>query len=190
MINWISLLMVIAYGIYFSTSKTIREYKSKSSLAKCIPMLLGMTSSITIGLVIAVSIPHLLALSTILSIVLSGIVAFLIGRDLGINGMIEAQSSSVMGAMMGAMLGVMLPSNEVVTMVIAADVIYLISLLGILILLTKEGEPQKQNSLISKKTLYSAVFILNIVFISTLGILQSIDKQEVEVNSITHEHSH
>lgn len=190
MINWISLLMVIAYGIYFGTSKNIRSYKSKSSLAKCIPMLLGMTSSVTIGLVIAVSIPHLLTLSTILSIALSGIIAFLIGKDLGINGMIEAQSSSFMGAMMGAMLGVMLPSNEVLIMVIATDVIYLISLLVILMLLTKEGEPKVQNRLISKKTIYSAIFLLNIVFISTIGILQSIDKQEVEMNSTPHEHSH
>lgn len=187
MINWISLLMVIAYSIYFSTSRTVREHISKSSLAKCIPMLLSMTSSVTIGLIIAIWIPHLLAISTIFSIMLSAIIAFLIGRVFGISGIIDAQSSSFMGAMMGAMLGVMLSTSEVVTMVIAADIIYLISLLAIMLLVTKV---EKQKKLNSKIVIYYTVFILSITFISTIGVLQSVTKEQVEIQPTVHKHSH
>lgn len=190
MINWISLLMVIAYSIYFSTSRSVREHISNSSLAKCIPMLLGMTSSVTIGLIIAIWIPHLLAISTIFSIMLSAIIAFLIGRVFGISGIIEAQSSSFMGAMMGAMLGVMLSTEEVVTMVIAADVIYLISLLAVLLLLMNGKEQKPQKKLNSKVIIYSTVFILSLTFISTIGFLQSLSKAEVEHTPNVHNHSH
>ena len=47
----------------------------------------------------------------------------------GISGIIEALAASFMGAMMGAMLGDMIPENRQTFMMIAMDIIYVVTVI-------------------------------------------------------------
>lgn len=189
MLQITSLLMVFGYSIYFylayrSTIKNDNHYFSK-----CIPMVLGMTSSVTIGLVIAMWIPQMLAISTILSIILGIITSYLIGNGFGISGIIEAQASSYMGAMMGAMLGVMLSAQEMIAMVIAMDILYLISFYSMILLLTKELVVHRQEVIKSKSVYFYLTFLLSLVVIGSMGVLQ-IDFSTGEPDTVVHSHHH
>lgn len=144
MLSTVSLLMVLGYSIYFFLSLRSKDHEVTSSLAKCIPMILGMTSSTVIGLVMGYGMPQMLAVSTILSIVISAGIAILLGAGFGISGVIEAQASSLMGAMMGAMLGAMLSAGEIALMVMAMDVMYLVSISSMMLLMAK-GSIKKQD---------------------------------------------
>ncbi|PKG24870.1 hypothetical protein [Niallia nealsonii] len=185
-----SLLMVISYSIYFFLTSRKNFDKTNSTITRCIPMLLGMTGSVTIGLAVALWIPDRLALATVASIVISAIVAILIGLPFGINGIIEAAASSFMGAMMGAMLGVMLASSEVVFMVFAIDFIYLISFYLMLLMKTKESLSKQQIVLKSKKAPFYLAFSFNLFLIGAIALVESIDfdTSQQEKETMTHNH--
>ncbi len=185
----VSLLMVVGYSIYFLINSRAKDHKVNSSLAKCIPMMLGMTGGTTIGLVIASWIPDRLAVSTILAIVFSMGTAFLVGAGFGLSGLIEAQASSLMGAMMGAMLGVMLSADEMILMVMAMDAIYLVSIYAMILMLSKDSMARKQSVLKSKPASFYVTFLLSICLIGTVGILQK-ENIKVEVDTMHHNHEH
>ncbi|TWE01093.1 hypothetical protein FB550_106147 [Neobacillus bataviensis] len=187
MLLMVSLIMVLVYSTYFFVSS--RSEKGNGTLSNCVPMILGMTSSITIGLVIAILLPKMLAVTTILSIIVSAGIACLIGSRFGVRGIIESQASSLMGAMMGAMLGVMLAANEITLMVMTMDVIYLVSICLMMLLLSKDSMVKKQNIFKSKPATFYLVFLLSICLIGITGFLQKEDTQ-VEVNTMSHMHEH
>ncbi|MFJ8256561.1 hypothetical protein ACIQ4Z_04685 [Peribacillus asahii] len=190
MLTSVSLLMVIGYSLYFSFSSYPTNCKENHSWVKCIPMILGMTGSLTVGLVIGTWMPDRLAVTTILSIVLSSILGSFIGRRFGINGFIEAQSSSLMGAMMGAMLGVMLKPNEVNIMIITMDLIFLISVFSILLGLANRQLKKKKPILKSKSASFYVFFLINVCLICFLPILQTIDTKGTTDKIDSSEHSH
>ncbi|GKU81965.1 hypothetical protein [Niallia sp. NCCP-28] len=170
-----SLLMVISYSIYFFLTSRKNFDKTNSSVARCIPMLLGMTGSVTIGLAIGLWMPDRLAFATVFSIVISAIAAILIGHPFGINGIVEAAASSFMGAMMGAMLGVMLASSEIVFMMFTMNFLYLISFYLILLMKTNESLSKKQIVFKSKKAPFYLAFSFNLFLIGAIGLVESID---------------
>jgi len=185
MLEFISLFMVVVYSIYFFLRFRMVQ---TNSLSRCAPMLLGMTGSVTIGLIAGVLFPDLLAFSTILSIVISAGIAFLIGIGFGMNGLIEAQSSSLMGAMMGAMLGVMLSANEIVFVIISIDMIYLLNFYWIHFLLEKHTTVPKQSNL--KKNLLTLMhigFLFSICLTGLMGMIQT-DDEKMEEEIIPHHH--
>lgn len=184
-----SLIMVLGYSAYFYKTTRGRNTKIVSSLSKCVPMALGMTSSVTVGLVIAAWIPQMLALSTILSILFSAIIALFIGVGFGINGIIEAQASSMMGAMMGAMLGVMLAPEEMIIMLAVMDLVYLVSFYLLTWALMKSFVDKKERVLHRKSAIYYMTFVLSVSVICTIGFLQATgDGDSTEEETITHHH--
>ncbi|MDQ0272678.1 hypothetical protein [Cytobacillus purgationiresistens] len=188
MLLFITFLMVLSYSIYFFISTRAKNNAVKKTFSKCIPMVLGMTGSLTIGLVVALWIPQM-GLSTIIAILMSAAIATLIGRPFGINGMVEAQSASLMGAMMGAMLGIMLAPSEITLMIIAMDIIYLLSVFSMMLLISKELKVK--NVLKSKSAPFYLSFLLSISIICTIGILQTNNpNDQIEIDEPTTEHQH
>lgn len=189
MTGLISLVIVGVYSVHFywKLRKTIFP---QSMLTKCIPMLLAMTSSLTIGLIMGIWMSELLAVSTILSVILSAVISLLIGAGFGVNGHIDAQSSSLMGAMMGVMLGVMLSPSETTLMIIAMDLIYLISFYAVIWILEKSSNIK--NKLHLKSRSFQVLYIVSIIIIGisgTLEIVSNIHTNKVE-NIINHHHDH
>lgn len=176
MLGILSLLVVFGYSFYFFRHMQTRGRTTKSHhpYAKCIPMVLAMTSSLTIGLVIAIWLPQQLAVGTLLAIGVSAASVLLMSWGFGFSGRIEAQSSSLMGAMMGVMLGVMLSTSEITLMVVGVDLIYLISIFAMTLLLTK-AEIHHQNPtksiLRSKSSIFYLFFLLSISSIVTMGFV-------------------
>lgn len=185
MLLTINIMLIVGYSVYFSFASRVKGEATSGAAAKCIPMLLGMTSSLTVGLVIALLMPDKLALSTIISIVLSAGAAYLIGKNYGINGLIEAQASSLMGAMMGAMLGVMLSSDEGTLMILAMDGIYLASLYGARVWQAKEN----QALLNQKLTPLFITICLSFCLVAAAGFLQS-TVPEAPADESSHDHMH
>lgn len=193
----VSLIMVLGYSAYFYNTNRRLNDKIASPLSKCVPMALGMTSSIIVGLVIAAWIPQMLALSTILSIFLSALIALLIGTGFGINGIIEAQASSMMGAMMGAMLGVMLIPEEMVIMIAVMDLVYLVSLHLLTWALMKSFIDKSEAVYPRRPAIYYTTFVLSVSIICTIGFLQATsdgsptaEKEIITHDANEHEHQH
>jgi len=162
-----SFIMVFGFSIYFYICYSLKKKNENSPVSKCVPMMLGMTSSLTIGLVLASWLPHRLVGAAILSVLVSAGLAFSIGKGFGISGIMEAQSASLMGALMGAMLGVMLSGNEITLMILAMDFFYLVSIFTVLLLLTKNSEGKKQ----TQPAAVYLVFLLAAGLVGTVGIL-------------------
>lgn len=190
MINGISLLMVILYIISFGLSQKLKKFKLDSPYASCIPMFLSMTSSVTIGLLLAVWFPGFFALMTVLAIILSAALAVFSGKDFGVKGIMEAQASSLMGAMMGTMLGVMLTGIEAILMILAMDFLFLISVYFVLLLLTKDTVTSNPAAFKGKLKVFSAFFIMNIILISTVGFAETMSSEQGELDTSIHNHSH
>lgn len=187
----ISLLMVFGHSIYFYILSKSKKQNSNSSLATCIPMVLGMTSSVAIGLMTAIYFSKMLAVSTILSIILSAVLAFAIGHGFGLRGILEAQAASLMGSMMGAMLGVMLSANEITMMVVAVDLIYLGSMYSMILLLNKDSSITKQSVLKSKSPFFYLTMVVSVVVIVAVALLQIDSTKVIEVETIKqHHHMH
>lgn len=180
-----NVMLIAGYSVYFSFASRGKREGASGAAAKCIPMLLGMTSSLTLGLVTALLMPDKLALSTIVSIVLSAGAAYLIGKNYGLNGLIEAQASSLMGAMMGAMLGVMLSSNEGTMMVLAMDIIYLASLYGARVWQAKEN----QALLNQKLSPLLITMCVSFCLVAAAGFFQSVSTKAPAEES-SHDHMH
>ncbi len=190
MLTICSFLIVIISSLYFSIfTRPATSCQENQTLNKCIPMLLAMTSSLTIGLLIGILLPNQLALATIFSILLSAVLAVFIGRKFGTNGLIEAQSSSLMGAMMGAMLGVMLSPDEVTLMVAAMDFLFLISVFFAL-LLTNGSLEKKRHLFKHKPASFYWFFLLNVCFLCSLVILQWLDMNTTPTETTPSEHVH
>ena len=117
-------------------------------------MMVGMTSSVAIGLMKTVLFSKMLAVSTILSFILNAVVPIFIGKGFGLRGILEAQATCLMGSMMGTMLGVMLSANEMTMMVVAMDLIYLGSLYSMMLLLNKDSNITIQSVLKRKSPFF------------------------------------
>jgi glucan phosphoethanolaminetransferase (alkaline phosphatase superfamily) len=179
MLLLISTIMIVAYTIYFCIyAETKKQYVSPTS-GKCISMSLGMVSSTTIGLILALLFPGELAFSTVLSIAVSFIAAFFIGKIFGLSGIIEAMAASFMGAMMGAMLGDMLPENREAFMIIAMDIIYLISVIFLMLMMNKEAV--KENQML-KKAKIAPIFLSLVISLSVIGIAATMESSTQGVN--------
>jgi hypothetical protein len=169
MLLGISGIMIVVYTIYFNRVAQAKKPDFQSGLGRCIAMAIGMISGIALGLIVAIQIPQLLAVSTLLSILLSTAVVYFIGKPFGMTGIIDSLSSSLMGAMMGAMLGAMLHSPWTDVMVSAIDAIYLITVISLGLLLTKDHQKNEK-----KKPIYFLVtLILPLFIIGTVAFLQS-----------------
>lgn len=186
----VSLLMVMGYSLYFFLAFHKNVNEANGSFTRCIPMLLGMTGSVTIGIVVALWMPDQLAFATIASILISAIAATLIGFPFGMNGIIEALASSFMGAMMGAMLGVMLASSEIIFMVFAMDFLYLISFYFMLLMKTKESSSRRKIVFKSKKAPFYLAFSFNLFLIGALCLVESIDFDRPKQEQETMNHNH
>lgn len=184
-----SFLIVIISIFYISLFNRSNSCTTNPALSKCIPMLLGMTSSLTIGLLFGVLLPKQLAVATVLSIVFSAFLSIFIGKKFGMNGLIEAQSSSLMGAMMGAMLGVMLSPNEVTLMIAVMDVLFLISIFFAL-LLTNSFSAKKKLLFQHKPDSFYWLFLLNVCFLCSLIIMQLLDTDTKPSETEPSEHVH
>lgn len=184
-----SIVMVLGFSLYLYVTYGLKKENESSPLSKCVPMMVGMTSSLTVGLIIAIWMPQMLAGATILSVLISAGNAFLIGKGFGMSGMLEAQSSSIMGAMMGAMLGVMLSENEITLMVIAMDLIYLVSIFSVM-LLSATNAAGKQSLLKSKPASFYLAFLIVAGLIGTTAILD-LEHAEPETETMIHmNHNH
>jgi hypothetical protein len=163
-----SLLIVLTFSIYFYVSTKSADHDRLKSLGKCVPMVLGMTSSVTVGLVMGIWIPSLLAIATIFSIIISSCLSFFFVKRFGQNGIIEAQASSFMGAMMGAMLGVMLTTPlEIVIMLIASQLFFIISTTVMIVLLNKDTTKKRVRS---KRIEYFALIVLSLSVIGGMSV--------------------
>lgn len=185
----ISTIMIIVYTIYFCIHAKQKKQYVSPALGKCISMSLGMVSSTMIGLILALLIPGELAYVTVLSIVVSNIVAYFIGGFLGESGIIEAMAASFMGAMMGAMLGEMIPENRQMFMIIAMDIIYLVTVISLVYMMYREAVKGNQmKGTMSVQLLLSLILFLSMIsFVATLegGIQDVYKKPEIKV-----EHQH
>lgn len=185
----ISSALIVAYTILFSRYTASKKQLVSASTGKCISMSVGMVSSTMIGLMLSMLIPGELAYTTILSIIISSVCSYFTGKHFGINGMIETLSASFMGAMMGAMLGDMTPANRQTFIIVAMDIIYLLSILSLLFTINKEAV--KQDEL--QKTKLTPIFVSMILSISVLGIaviLEANAKAADDVPEMNHQHQH
>ena len=189
MLLFMSSIMIIAYTVYFCIHIAAKKQYVSAISGKCISMSLGMVSSTIIGLILALLLPGELAYSTVLSIVVSCIVAFFIGSHFGSSGIIEAMVASFMGAMMGAMLGDMMPENREVFIIIAMDIMYLISVMSLMLMVNKETV--KENHMKGTKV---TPFLLSLVLsLSVIGLAATLEvnAQDVkETPEVSHDHNH
>ncbi|WP_112179793.1 MULTISPECIES: hypothetical protein [Paraliobacillus] len=187
-----SLITVILFSFFFYLSIKSASSESIKSLGKCVPMVLGMTSSVTIGLIIGVWIPDFLAIATIAAITVSSLVSFLFVKRFGINGIMEAQAASFMGAMMGAMLGVMLTSTTEVVLMLVASILFFIVSVGIMIALLNKKSGQKV-VLFTKRIEFYVLLVLTVSVIGALGVHEiskegSTDQENMEEEMLEHSH--
>ena len=174
----ISTVMIIAYTIYFCMYAKTKKQNVSPTLGKCISMSLGMVSSTMIGLILALFVPGELAYTTILSIVVSNIVAYFIGELFGVSGVIEAMAAGFMGAMMGAMLGEMIPVNRQDFIIIAMDIIYLVTVISLMFMMNKVAV--KGNRM--KGTIAAPLFLSLILFLSMIGLAAALEGGTQDVN--------
>ena len=191
MLVLISSAMIVVYTIFFSIHIASKKQCVSPSTGKCISMASGMVSSTMIGLILALLMPGELAYSTVLSIIVSGVFTFFIGKHFGASGIIEALSSSFMGAMMGAMLGDMTPENRQTFIIVAMDIIYLLSIISLMFMVNKEVV--KQNAMIKNKL--TPLLLSLVVSISVLGIVVTMEtrphvKVDVPEMNMNHQHQH
>ncbi|MED3963339.1 hypothetical protein [Niallia taxi] len=185
----ISSAFIVAYTILFSIYTASKKHLVSASTGKCISMGVGMVSSTMIGLMLSILIPGELAYTTILSIFISSVCSYFTGKHFGINGMIETLSASFMGAMMGAMLGDMTPANRQTFIIVAMDIIYLLSILSLLFTINKEAV--KQDAM--QKTKLTPIFVSMILSISVLGIaviMEANAKAADDALEMNHQHQH
>jgi glucan phosphoethanolaminetransferase (alkaline phosphatase superfamily) len=179
MLLLISTIMIVAYTIYFCIYAGAKKQYVSPASGKCISMSLGMVGSTTIGLILALLFPGELAFSTVLSIAVSFIAAYFIGKIFGLSGIIEAMAASFMGAMMGAMLGDMMPENRETFMIIAMDIIYLISVISLMLMMNKESV--KENQML-KKAKTAPIFLSLVISLSVIGIAATMEGSAQGVN--------
>lgn len=193
MLVLISSAMIVVYTLFFSIYIASRKHIVSPATGKCISMALGMVSSTMIGLIIALLIPGELAYATVVSIIVSGVFTYFIGKHFGVSGIIEALSASFMGAMMGAMLGDMTPENRQTFIMVAMDIIYLLSIISLMFMVNKEVV--KQNAMI--KTKLTPLLLSFVLSISVIGIAVTmetrthvpVDMPEMNMN-MNHQHQH
>lgn len=133
----------------------------------------------------------LIAVATILSIIVSSCLSLLFVKRFGPSGIIEAQASTFMGAMMGAMLGVMLTTNfEIVIMLIASNLFFIISITFTLALLN--NDTGKKQFFAAKRVAFYVVLVLCLSVISGLGALELTnpveDGSNMDMEQQSHEH--
>jgi hypothetical protein len=189
MLIFISSALIVAYTIFFCIHTASKKQCVSPTTGKCISMAVGMVSSTMIGLLLALLLPGELAFSTVLSIVVSCIFAYFIGKHFGATGIIEALSASFMGAMMGAMLGDMVPENRQTFLIVAMDIIYLLSILLLMLMVNKEAI--KSNERI--KTKVTPLFLSIVLSLSIIGIGATIEMNPQNLDEappINHEHHH
>ncbi|MEH7417011.1 hypothetical protein V7266_17135 [Neobacillus drentensis] len=193
MLVFISSALIVVYTIFFHIHIASKKQCVSPATGKCISMGVGMVSSTMIGLILALLIPGELAYSTVLSIIISGVFSYFIGQHFGASGMIEALSSGFMGAMMGAMLGDMTPENRQTFIIVAMDIIYLLSILSLMFMVNKEVV--KQNAM--AKTKLTPLLLSFVLSISVIGIAVTmkarthvpLDMPEMNMN-MNHQHQH
>ncbi|MFP7494967.1 hypothetical protein SFC66_14365 [Terribacillus saccharophilus] len=188
-----TLITVIVFSLYFYFTIHSANADAIKSLGKCVPMVLGMTSSVTVGLVIGVWIADFFAIATIVSIILSCCLSLLFVKRFGMNGMIEALAASFMGAMMGAMMGVMLTSQvEMIIALIAFNVFFMTSVYVVIALLHKAAGKKMQWFIRSKE--FYVLTVLCVSLISGMGIFQftiaNDNPDRADVDQQGYEHSH
>lgn len=189
MLALFSLFIVVGYSFFFFISAVRKNKEIATQYSKCIPMVVGMTSSLTIGLIISVWLPEM-AKATVLSILISAVIAIFIGLPFKTNGLVEAQASSLMGSMMGAMLGIMLVPSEVTLMIISMDLIYLISIFAMMLLMHKKHSLKE--ALKNRPVPFYLTFLLSIAIICASGIHQEAKNSihPIEENTPQVEHHH
>lgn len=167
-----SCLVFIYLGFY-----CYQFYRKKESVdprkSKMISMVLGMSNSVLVGLIIGILLQEKFALSTMLSIIVSLMVGFVIGKPFGGTAVAEAFCSGFMGGMMGAMLGVMLPAQDVNTMFLFMDFIYIISM-SLMIILLKNKKP------LSSFVLSAIIPIIILTSISLLGTENTVHQNNMQ----------
>lgn len=184
MLLLISTIMLIVYTLFFSFFVRSKSASINKVTGKCISMALGMISGTMFGLFIALFLPQNLALSTIISIIVGATAAIIIAYPFGINGIIEGISSSLMGSMMGAMLGDMLNPDNIILMIIAMDLIYLLCIFSFIFLVNKETL-KKQRPL---PFIFSFVVSVSLLGLSLIVEIPTQSPQEMP--NIQHEHHH
>ncbi|TCP27785.1 hypothetical protein EV207_11712 [Scopulibacillus darangshiensis] len=146
MILTVSALLVLIYsGICLW-----KVYRNRNSLGNMtrmtIAMVLGMISSLDIGLIAGVVFKSDLSLSTIIAMSFGFIVGFLVGKPTNLLVTVEGVAAGIMGGMMGAMLGVMLPHDNFRFILVFLDILFILSVLSIVFLINTELETKKDNS--------------------------------------------
>lgn len=189
MLILLSSLLLVAYTIYYCYFIAPKKHFVSAAIGKCVSMTLGMVSSTMIGILVAFLLPGELAYSTVLSIFISAVFACLMGRFFGITGIIESMSASFMGAMMGAMLGDMTPEDRQVFILIAMDIIYVLSVLSLMLLVNREERKETEVKGTKVKSLVFT-FITSLSIISIVGAIESRIEDTNEAPHTEHVHEH
>lgn len=152
-------------------------------------MVLGMVSSIALGLIAGIIFAGDLTISTIIAMVFGIIVGVLTGKSISDVVMLEGIGAGIMGGMMGAMTGDMLPPDGYYLMTVFMDVCFIASVLFISHIINQELK--KANMPVSKYRFYPWIItsIASVMIIFTFAHLDT-NKEEPsnQVNSVNQQH--
>ncbi|PLR79924.1 hypothetical protein CVD25_22600 [Bacillus canaveralius] len=185
MLLLISTLLVIVYTIVCVIKVHTHKDKLVNMTGMTVAMVLGMASSLTMGLIAGIEFQGNLSLSTIIAIHYSLMVGILVGRPINLLTLVEGMAAGVMGGMMGAMLGEMLPSGDFTLMLVLTDILFMVSVVSIIFLinaeLKKTGEPVSfypRTFPWIVTSVISAVIILTLATLETKPMLSDSNVQE------------
>ncbi|WP_409300577.1 hypothetical protein [Peribacillus sp. SCS-155] len=187
----VSTLMVIVHTIVCVVKVHIHKDKLKNMTGMTVAMLLGMASSLTIGLIAGIQFKGNLSLSTILCIIFSLIVGLLVGKSINLLVLVEGIGAGVMGGMMGAMLGEMLPQDNFTLMLVFMDILFIMSTLCIIILINAELKNAGNNiSLLPRIYPWIITSIISVVILLAFTQLGSETMVSKKDGLQDHQHHH
>jgi hypothetical protein len=176
-----SSLLVIIY----SSVCLVKVYKNRKILTNMtgmtVAMVLGMVSSLAMGLTAGIAFKNDLTLSTIIAMIFSLIVGVLAGKPISLLAMVEGIGAGVMGGMMGAMLGEMLPQNDFRRMLIFIDILFMISVWFIVHMIHMELKKDKKNEVRSPLS-YPWMMITTVISAFLIFTLAQLETKPVENN--------
>jgi hypothetical protein len=109
-----------------------------------IAMVIGVMSSVSLGLNIEAYFVNDLTLSTIISVIIGMVAGYITGKFVTLMAAIDGFMAGIMGGMMSPMLGAML--NDLIVMVWFLDIVFIVAMIMIFLLVKEAREAfLKQN---------------------------------------------
>lgn len=174
MLILISTLIVIIYTIICIVKVYNHKNKLVNMTGMTVVMVLGMASSLVMGLIAGIAFKGDLTLSTILVISFSLVVGALVGRFINLLALAEGIAGGVMGGMMGAMLGEMMPSDNFKLMLVFTDVLFITCFLFIIHMINSELKRVEDSvSRYSRTFPWIVTSVISVVIILTFSQLEA-----------------